>query len=188
MKVKIEVSARHVHLCEKDIDFLFGKELTFKRDLSQPGQFLSNEKVTIKNGDRFIENVSVLGPARKESQVEISATDSRNLRINTPIRESGNLTDTPGCILYGPKGEIHLDHGVIIAKRHIHVNTSDDAAKIFKNGEECNVKIETDTRSLIFCRTVIRISDEFKFACHIDTDESNAAGISEEIFGEILKL
>lgn len=188
MKVKIEVSARHVHLCENDIYSLFGKELTFKRDLSQPGQFLSNEKVTIKNRDRVIENVSVLGPARKESQIEISATDSRNLRINAPIRESGNLLGTPGCTIYGPNGEIHLDHGVIIAKRHIHVNKSDEAAKIFKNGEECNVRIETDARSLIFCKTIIRISDKFKFVCHIDTDESNAAGISGEIFGEIMKI
>ena len=188
MKVKIEVSARHIHLCESDIYSLFGKGLTFKRYLSQPGQFLSNEKVTIENGDRVIENVSILGPAREKSQIEISATDARNLRINAPIRESGDLTGSPGCVVYGPNGKIYLDHGVIIAKRHIHVNESDDAARIFKNGEECNVKIETEDRSLIFCKTVIRISDKFKFACHIDTDESNAAGISGEIFGEILKL
>lgn len=188
MKVKVEISARHVHLCENDIYYLFGKKLTFKKELSQPGQFLSNEKVTIKNEDKIIENVSVLGPARKETQIEISATDSRNLRINAPIRESGNLIASPGCIIYGPNGKICLDHGVIIAKRHIHVNKSDDVAKIFKNGEECCIKIETDNRSLIFCKTIIRISDKFKLACHIDTDESNAAGISGEIFGEILKL
>ena len=187
MKVKIEVSARHAHLCQNDIEKLFGKgyRLTHKKDLSQPGQFLSQEKITIKNGDRIIEKVSVLGPERNESQIEISATDARNLRIDAPIRESGDLVNSPGCVLIGPNGEIELKSGVIIAKRHIHANVNDDISKIYKNGDFCSLEIKTKERSLIFYQTVIRISEKFKFAAHIDTDEANAAGITEEIFGEI---
>ena len=187
MKVKIEVSARHIHLCGNDIDILFGSgyKLTCKKNLSQPGQFLSNEKVTIKNNDRVIENVSVLGPEREESQVEISATDARNLRINAPIRESGNLKDSPGCIIMGPNGILELNHGVIVSKRHIHANIDDPITEIYKNGDECNLEIKTENRSLIFCQTVIRISEKFRFAAHIDTDEANSAGISGTIFGNI---
>ena len=190
MKVKIEVSARHIHLCQKDIDFLFGKnyKLKIKRELSQPGQFLSNEKLTIQNQNYFIENVSVLGPARVKTQVEISMTDARKLKINATIRESGDLINSPGCVLIGPNGKLKINQGVIIAKRHIHVNPSDEIAKFFKSGDECNLKIKTKFRSLILNQTVIRISNKFSLAAHIDTDEANAAGITEETFGEILTV
>jgi putative phosphotransacetylase len=190
MKVKIEVSARHIHLCQKDIEFLFGKnyKLKIKRELSQPGQFLSNEKLTIQNKDHFIENVSVLGPAREQTQVEISMTDARKLKINTEIRESGDLVNTPGCILIGPNGKLKINYGVIVAKRHIHVNPNDEIANFFKNGDECNLKIKTKFRRLILGQTVIRISDKFSLAAHIDTDEANAAGVTKETFGEILTL
>lgn len=187
MKVKIEVSARHIHLCQKDIEFLFGEnyKLGFKRELSQPGQFLSNEKLTIQNQNYFIENISVLGPARDKTQVEISMTDARKLKINTEIRESGDIINSPGCVLIGPNGKLKKNQGVIIAKRHIHVNPSDEIAKFFKSGDECNLKIKTKFRSLVFSQTIIRISDKFNLAAHIDTDEANAAGITEETFGEI---
>ena len=190
MKVKIEVSARHIHLCQKDIDVLFGEnyKLKIKRELSQPGQFLSNEKLTIQNQNYFIENVSVLGPARDKTQVEISMTDARKLKINATIRESGDLINSPGCVLIGPNGKLKINQGVIIAKRHIHVNPSDEIAKFFKSGDECNLKIKTKFRSLILNQTVIRISNKFSLAAHIDTDEANAAGITEETFGEILTV
>lgn len=190
MKVKIEVSARHIHLCQKDIDVLFGEnyKLKIKRELSQPGQFLSNEKLTIQNQNYFIENVSVLGPARDKTQVEISMTDARKLKINATIRESGDLISSPGCVLVGPNGKLKINQGVIIAKRHIHVNPSDEIAKFFKSGDECNLKIKTKFRSLILNQTVIRISNKFSLAAHIDTDEANAAGITEETFGEILTV
>lgn len=188
MKVKIEVSARHIHLCQKDIEFLFGKdyELKKKRELSQPGQFLSDTKLTVQNKNYFIENVSVLGPPRDKTQIEISMTDARKLKINAKIRESGDIINSPGCILIGPKGKLKINQGVIIAKRHIHVNSNDEIAKFFKNGDECSLKIKNNFRSLIFDQTVIRISDKFCLAAHIDTDEANAAGIINETFGEII--
>lgn len=190
MKVKIEVSARHIHLCRKDIDFLFGQnyKLGVKRELSQPSQFLSNEKLTIQNQNYFIENVSVLGPARDKTQVEVSMTDARKLKINATIRESGDLINSPGCILIGPNGKLKINQGVIVAKRHIHANPDDKIAKIFKNGDECNLQIKTKFRSLILNQTVIRISNKFSLAAHIDTDEANAAGITEETFGKILTV
>lgn len=188
MKVKVEVSARHVHLCDKDVEILFGEKyvLNLKRNLSQPGQFLSEEKVAIKCGNNIIEHVSVLGPTREESQVEISMTDSRKLKVDVPIRESGDLKNSPGCILVGPKGEVSLTSGLIIAKRHIHANPNDDISKVFKNGEECSLKIETENRSLVFNQTVVRISNNFKFVAHIDTDEANSAGIIGTIFGYVI--
>ena len=165
MKVKIEVSARHIHLCQKDIEFLFGQnyKLGVKRELSQPGQFLSNEKLTIQNEEYFIENVSILGPARDETQVEVSMIDARKLKINATIRESGDLISSPGCVLVGPNGKLKINQGVIIAKRHIHVNPSDEIAKFFKSGDECNLKIKTKFRSLILNQTVIRISNRFSW-------------------------
>lgn len=188
MKVKIEVSARHVHLKKSDIEILFGAghSLRNKRDLSQPGQFLSEEKVSIKCGNNIIERVSVLGPARDESQVEISMTDSRKLKIDVPIRESGVIVDSPGCTLIGPNSELNLKYGLIVAKRHIHANPSDDIAKIFRDGKECSLKIKTSERSLVLEQTVVRISEKFKFVAHIDTDEANAAGVLCKTFGEIL--
>ena len=126
-----------------------------------------------------------MGPPRNKTQVEISMTDARKLKINSKIRESGDIINSPGCILIGPNGKLKINQGVIIAKRHIHVNPSDEIAKFFKNGDECSLKIKTKFRSLIFDQTVIRISDKFCLAAHIDTDEANAAGITEETFGEI---
>ena len=188
MKVKVEVSARHVHLCNKDVEILFGEKyiLNLKRNLSQPGQFLSEEKVTIKCGNNTIERVSILGPTRKESQVEISMTDARKLKVDVPIRESGDLKKSPGCVLIGPRGEVSLSSGLIIAKRHIHANPNDGISRVFKNGEECSLKIETQNRSLVFNKTVVRISNNFKFVAHIDTDEANSAGIIGTIFGYVI--
>jgi putative phosphotransacetylase len=146
-----------------------------KKYLSQPGQFACNEKVTVV-GSRGEKAMSVIGPVRKASQVEVAMTDARALGLNATIRESGDIEDTEGCVLKGPKGEVTLTKGVIAAKRHVHM-TPDDAKRFnVANGEIVNVKIETEGRSLIFGDTVVRVSDNYALAMHIDTDESNAAG------------
>ena len=179
----VETSARHVHLSQADLDTLFGEgyQLTVKKYLSQPGQFACNEKVTVV-GSRGEKAMSVIGPVRKASQVEVAMTDARALGLNATIRESGDIEGTEGCVLKGPKGEVTLTKGVIAAKRHVHM-TPDDAKRFnVANGEIVNVKIETEGRSLIFGDTVVRVSDNYALAMHIDTDESNAAGGPTPLF------
>lgn len=189
MKVLVETSARHVHLSRKDIDALFGKDynLSIKRNLSQPGQFLSNEKINLLVNGHNIDGISVLGPERDNTQVEISLTDSRKLKLNVPIRESGDILGTPGGILVGPNGSIEIKKGIIVAKRHIHMPLDDALKNGFENGEECNLEIKTNERSVIFSQTIVRVSNKFNLAAHIDTDESNAAGITSTTFGKITK-
>lgn len=187
-KVLVETSARHVHLSKSDLEKLFGEgyELTVKKMLSQPGQFACVERVDIVGPKKTLSNVSILGPVRKESQVEISLTDARSIGIAAPIRESGNIEGTPGCKIIGPKGEIELDKGVIAAKRHIHL--TQDAAKEMNLSDKqiVSVKVDSAERSLIFGDVVVRVRGDFASAMHIDTDESNAAGLSGEVYGEIL--
>lgn len=188
MKVPVEVSARHVHLSQQDIVKLFGEDysLNHKRDLSQPGQFLCQERVELVGSKGSFESVAILGPARSQTQVEISLTDSRKLGIAPFIRESGDLKGTAGCLLRGPKGEIKLESGVIIAKRHIHMHTSDAKMLGAENGQMCKVKIKSEERSLIFDDVVIRVSDKFALAMHIDTDEGNAVNWNTNLFGDIV--
>lgn len=188
MKILIETSARHVHLCEQDLKKLFGDnaKLTKKKDLSQPGQFVCFEKVDVVGSKDTIKGVSVLGPVRKRSQVEISLTDARKIGIAAPIRESGYLDGTPGCRLIGTRGEVELQHGVIAAKRHIHIDTKTAEHFGLPGNHTVKVKIPTENRSVIFDDVVVRVNDNFKNAMHIDTDESNAAGILEPIYGEII--
>lgn len=190
MKVLIETSARHAHLSRKDLDILFGKnyKLTLKRALSQPGQFLSNEKIDLKLNGRSICGISVLGPERKDTQVEISMTDSRKLKINVPVRESGRIENSPGGTLVGPRGQLDIKQGIIVAKRHIHMSPDDATIGGFIDGEECNLEIITEHRSLMFSQTLIRINEKFKLRAHIDTDEANAAGISSPIYGSITRM
>ena len=190
MKILVETSARHVHLSRNDIDILFGNSysLSVKRYLSQPGQFLSNEKVNLLVNGNTINGISILGPERSNTQVEISITDSRKLKMNVPIRESGDLLDSPGGTLIGPNGSVELKQGIIVAKRHIHMSVDDSIKSGFKDGEECNLEIKTRDRSVIFSQTVVRVNKNFKLAAHIDTDESNAAGINSQIFGKITKI
>ena len=189
MKVLIETSARHIHLSREDSNKLFGKnyELKIKRNLSQPGEFLSTEKISLEvNGNKF-DNISVLGPLREKTQVEVSLTDSRKLKIKVPIRESGNIENSPGGVLIGPNGYAEIKCGIIVAKRHIHMSPSDASIGGFIEGEECNLEVITENRSLIFSQTLIRISEKFKLSAHIDTDESNAAGIDGPVFGMITR-
>ena len=175
-KILVETSARHVHLSREDLDILFGKgfELTFKKDLSQPGPFATNERVTVVGPKREIANISILGPVRKQTQVELSATDARSVGIPIVVRESGDLAGTPGCKIVGPCGEVEISEGVIVAKRHIHL-TPDSAAEFgVEDKQIVSVEIKGTGRSTVFGDVVIRVSEKFAPAMHIDTDESNA--------------
>lgn len=185
--ILVETSARHVHLTEEHIEILFGKgaKLTEKKDLSQPGQFACEERVTVVGPKKSIPNVIILGPARPASQVEISFTDARTLGITVPVRESGDVAGSAGCKIVGPAGEVDLDEGVIIAKRHIHLTP--EAAEEFgvTDKQIVAVKIVNDCRSTVLGDTVIRVSPKFAPAMHIDTDEANAACAFGECYGEI---
>ena len=188
-KILIETSSRHVHLTEEDIVALFGEgaKLTHKKDLSQPGQFACEERVMIVGPKKSIPNVIILGPARKATQVEVSMTDARTLGVNAPVRESGDLAGSAGCKIVGPAGEIEIEEGVIVAKRHIHLTPEDAEQFGVEDKQIVCVKVESAGRSLIFGDVVVRVSPKFAAAMHIDTDESNAAAAFGEIYGEIIK-
>lgn len=185
----VETSARHVHLSEADFKVLFGENatLTKKKDLSQPGQYACEERVIVKGTKKDLPGVSILGPFRKESQVELSATDARSIGLGIAVRESGVLDGTPGCTLVGPAGEVTLEKGVIVAKRHIHATVADAAELGVVDKEIVSVKVSTPERSLIFGDVVVRVNDTYALAMHIDTDESNAAGMVPGVMGEIVK-
>ena len=186
MNVMVEASARHVHLSESDAKALFGRIPAKVRDLSQPGQFVCDERVTIVGPKFEIKNVAILGPCRNKTQVEISTTDSLKLGIKVPIRESGHLDGSAACKVVGPKGEVDLREGVIIAKRHIHMPLSDSEKSGIANGTIVKVSVKSDERSLIFDDVVVRVSEKFALAMHIDTDEANACGFKPGIKGEII--
>lgn len=187
MKFLVETSARHVHVTKETLETLFGKgfELTVKKELSQPGQFASEQRVTVVGPKKELPNVSILGPCRSADQVELSASDARSIGIAAPVRESGDIAGSGACKLVGPCGEVELKEGVIVAKRHIHV-TPEDAEKLgVKDKEIVKVACGNEGRKLVFDDVVIRVSANYATAMHIDTDESNAClGASE---GEIVK-
>lgn len=188
MKFLVETSARHLHVTQEDLETLFGKgfELSNKKDLSQPGQFASGEKVTVV-GPKGELKMTILGPCRKASQIEVSFTDARALGITPPVRESGDIAGSQPCKLVGPAGEVELKEGVIVAKRHIHATPADAEQLGVKNGDTVSVKMDTDGRSLVFGDVVVRVSDKFALAMHIDTDECNAASAFGEVYGEIVR-
>ncbi len=187
-KVLVETSARHVHLTEEHIAILFGEgaTLTFKKALSQPGQFACEERVTVVGPKKSIPNVIILGPARKASQVEVSLTDARTLGIAAPIRESGDVAGSGACKLIGPCGEVELSEGVIAAKRHIHFTPENAKEFGVEDKQIVSVKITNSERSTVFGDVVIRVSEKFAPAMHIDTDEANAACAFGECWGEVL--
>jgi len=174
-------------LAKEHIEVLFGKgkTLTVRNMLSQPGQFASLERVDLVGPKKTIKNVLIIGPARKATQVEISKTDARTLGVDPPVKESGDIDGTPGIKIVGPAGEVTIDKGVFIAKRHIHLTP--DVAKEWNlaNGDIVMLKINSD-RSLIFDDVVVRVSEKYAPSVHIDTDEANAAGCSGEVYGEII--
>lgn len=184
----METSARHLHVSRKDLDTLFGEgyELTPKKDLSQPGQFACEERVQVIGPRGSFPSVSILGPIRPETQIELSASDARAIGVTAPVRESGDIAGSAPCKLVGPKGEVDLDCGVIIAKRHIHA-TPEDAEKYGLHDKQIvSVKVKSDERSLIFGDVVVRVSPKYALAMHIDTDESNAALPAPNTYGEII--
>lgn len=187
-KIIVEVSARHIHLTQENIEKLFGAghQLTPKKELSQPGQFASEERVTVV-GSKSELKTTILGPARNYNQVEISLTDARTIGVEATIRESGHTEGTKGIKVVGPCGEIELSEGVIAAKRHIHLDTKSAEEYGLKNGDIVSVELPTEGRKLVFGDVVVRVSDKFAPACHIDTDEGNAAGLSGTIEGKIIK-
>ncbi|MBE6688814.1 MAG: phosphate propanoyltransferase [Ruminococcaceae bacterium] len=186
-EIIVETSARHVHLKQEDIEILFGKghQLTPKKDLSQPGQFACEERVEIVGPKKSIANVIILGPARPDSQVEVSLTDARTMGVNAAIRESGDIEGTEGCKIVGPCGEVVLEKGVIAAKRHLHLTPADAEEIGVENKQIVKVKI-SGSRPLIFDDVVVRVSDKFARFMHIDTDEANAAGATPNIVGEVI--
>ena len=187
-KVLVETSARHVHLSQQDLETLFGEgyQLTNKKDLSQPGQFACTERVDVVGAKKTLAGVTILGPVRGKSQVELSLTDARSIGVDAPIRESGDIAGSGACRLVGPKGEVALEEGVIAAKRHIHMTPADAEAFGVKDKDVVSVRVESAGRSLVFGDTVVRVSPKFALAMHIDTDESNAGAVAPGTMGEVI--
>lgn len=189
-KFIVETSARHVHVTQEHLEILFGKgyELTKKKDLSQPGQFACEERVTVVGPKKELAGVSILGPVRPETQVELSATDARSIGISAPVKESGDIAGSGACKLIGPAGEVEISEGVIVAKRHIHLTPADAEELGVTDKQVVWVKLETPERSAILGDVVCRVSEKYSRAMHIDTDESNAVGAPRELYGTIVKI
>lgn len=186
--ITVGVSNRHLHLSQADLATLFGPDhqLTVMKDLSQPGQYAAEETVTLIGPKGSIEKVRVLGPVRKQTQVEVSLTDAFKLGIKAPVRESGDLTGSAPLIVEGPQGRIELDEGAILAWRHIHMHTSDAAEYGLKDKDMVNVRIGGD-RGIIFEQVIVRVRDDYAMEMHIDTDEANAAMLKNGQVVELLK-
>lgn len=189
-KIPIETSARHIHLSEADYKILFGENanINFLQELSQPGQYVTDARVTVKGPKSSFERVAVLGPFRKQTQVEIAVTDARKLGIPSCIRQSGDIEGTPGCTLIGPAGELELKKGVIVAKRHIHMAPVDAIRMHVHDNDNAFVIVKSFERALIYADVVVRVDPGFRLAMHIDTDEANAFANDESPEGVILKL
>lgn len=190
IKIPIETSARHIHISRADFEKLFGEgaQLHYVKELSQPGQYLCEERITVKGPKGTFENMALLGPFRKESQVELSLTDTRKLGIPGIIRQSGDIEGTPGCTLCGPMGEIEIPRGVIVAKRHIHMTPEDALSLRVHDNDEVFVLTKSYGRALIYADVVVRVHWDFRLAMHVDTDEANAFSSDAEPYGVIIKL
>ena len=189
-EVVVEISARHVHVSQEHLEALFGKgyELTVKKMLSQPGQYACEERVRVVGTKGEFPAVSILGPVRPATQVELSLTDARSIGVAAPVRESGDIAGSGACKLVGPAGEVELTEGVMAAKRHIHATTKDAEEMGLENGEIVSVEIPTaNDRALTFGDVVVRVSDSYALAMHIDTDEANAAGMKPNTIGRVIK-
>ena len=198
-EILVETSARHVHVTQETLEVLFGQgaQLEVRAMLSQPGQFVSKQRVNVvgykvdkatgQKVEAILKGVSILGPCRKLNQVELSATDARSIGINAPIRESGDVAGSAGCKLVGPAGEVELAEGVIVAKRHIHMTPADVEEFGVKNGDIVKLEMNTPNRALTFGDVVVRVREDFALAAHIDTDESNAACAGGTVYGRLVK-
>ena len=189
MEVLVETSARHAHITQEHLEILFGKgyQLTKKKDLSQPGQYACAERVDVVGPKKTLAGVSILGPVRPSTQVELSLTDARSIGVAAPVRESGDIAGSGACKLVGPCGEVEVKEGVIAAKRHIHMTPADAAEYGVKDKDIVSVKVNTEGRGLTFDDVVVRVSDNFSLAMHIDTDESNAACAAPGTMGDLIK-
>ena len=189
-KFIVETSARHVHVTQEHLEILFGKgyELTKKKDLSQPGQFACEERVTVVGPKKALAGVSILGPVRPSTQVELSATDARSIGVAAPVRESGDIAGSGACKIVGPCGEVEIAEGVIVAKRHIHLTPADAEELGVKDKDVVWVRMDTDGRSAVLGDVVCRVHENFARAMHIDTDESNAVSAPRELYGEIVVI
>ena len=198
-EILVETSARHVHVTQETLEVLFGAgaQLEVRAMLSQPGQFVSKQRVNVvgyktdkatgQKIEAVLKNVSILGPVRKANQVELSATDARSVGIAAPIRESGDTKGSGACKLVGPCGAVELSEGVIVAKRHIHMTPADAEEFGVKNGDIVKLELNTPDRALTFGDVVVRVRDDFALAAHIDTDESNAACAGGTVYGKLIK-
>ncbi len=186
-KIKVEVSNRHAHLNKEHINILFGKDyqLNVHKPLSQPGHFASSEKITILNNDKKIENVRILGPPRDETQIEISRTDAFLLKLNPPIKLSGDLENSEGITLLGPKGQVTINKGVIISHRHLHVSHEQAEKLNLKHGQYIKAKIP-GIKETIFSNIIVRVDSNYDLALHLDRDEGNACCIEEDVFAELI--
>lgn len=184
--VKIEASGRHIHLNVEAVETLFGKgyKLTKVSELSQPGQYVCKERISIEGPKGILNNIVILGPERKSVQVEVSKTDAVILGLKVPVRQSGNLKGTPGVTLIGPKGRLCIKEGTIVAERHIHMSQNMADLYKFNDGQRVNVSVDGE-RSLVYRDVVLRVSSEFNTYMHIDYDEANACGFSKNMIGRI---
>ena len=183
--IELEASGRHVHVTGEQARTLFGHGLTPERPLSQPGQYLAKERLTVKGPKGEFHEVAVLGPERKEAQVEVSLTDARVLGLSAPVRPSGNVTGSPGCILVGSKGQVGIQQGVIAAQRHVHMTPEDARAMNVQDKQLVKLQVYTD-RPLIFEDVLVRVSPDFATFAHLDYDEANACGWRKGDLGRIL--
>lgn len=186
-KIPVGVSNRHIHLTKEHLHILFGEgyELNVWKDLSQPGQYAAEEKVDVVGNKGTLSGVRVLGPVRNETQIEVSITDSFKLGVKVPLRNSGDIKNTAGCKIVGPKGEVTIENGLIAAARHIHMHTKDAAEFGVSDKDIVKVKVEGD-RGLIFDNVLVRVNEQFALEMHVDVDEGNAAGITKDTKVEIL--
>lgn len=190
LSIPVGVSNRHLHLSQADLDVLFGKgfQLTIKKDLGQPGQFAAEETVDVQGPKNTISRIRILGPTRKQTQIEVSLTDSFSLGITPPVRDSGSLAGSPGVIVKGPKGQIELKEGVVAAKRHIHCTPEEAIQLGVKDMDTVSVAVEGGERSLIFGDVLVRVRNDFALEFHVDTDEANAAGLKNGDQVHIVRL
>ena len=190
IKIPIETSARHIHISKEDFETLYGKDaqLHYIKELSQPGQYLCRERLNVIGPRGTFENMAILGPFRKETQIELSLTDTRKLGIPGIIRQSGDIEGTPGCILRGPEGELEIARGVIVAKRHIHMTPDNALTLNVRDNDEVFVLTKSYGRALIYADVVVRVSWDYRLAMHVDTDEANAFSSDAEPYGVIIRL
>lgn len=187
-KILIEVSARHIHLSQDDLEILFGNgyELSEYKKLSQTGEFAAEEKLVIVGPKSKIKGVRIIGPVRTDTQVEVSKTDGHKLGVIPPVRVSGDIKGTPGIKIIGPGGEVELEKGLILTQRHIHMSEADANKYNVHNQQEVSVKVEGE-RELIFNKVIVRVKDNFNTSFQIDTDEANAGLINNGDSGELIK-